>query len=126
MSDVKRYALNFCDRLEECKEGYLVYYDDYKALEEKYLALLLQQGVVEQKTWTSVDEALPDEHQTVIVFAKYDRHPVTAYIANGEWIEEHEYLRINGDATSDHTICAVGCNDYSAVTHWMPLPKNPE
>jgi hypothetical protein len=125
MSDVKRYALNFCDRLEECKEGYLVYYDDYKALEEKYLALL-QQGVVEQKTWIGVDEALPDEHQTVIAFAKYDRHPIAAYIANGEWIEEHEYLRISGDATSDHTICAVGCNDYSAITHWMPLPKNPE
>jgi hypothetical protein len=125
MSDVKRYALNFCDRLEECKEGYLVYYDDYKALEEKYLALL-QQGVVEQKTWISVDESLPEEQQTVLAFAKYDRHPVAAYIANGDWIEEHEYLRINGDATTDHTICAVGCDDYTAITHWMRIPENPE
>lgn len=120
MTNVKRYALNFCDRLEEDKEGYLVYYEDYKALEEKYLALLAE------TRWISVDEALPYEHQTVIAFAKYDRHPVAAYIANGEWIEEHEYLRISGDVTSDHTICTVGCNDYSAITHWMPLPKNPE
>jgi hypothetical protein len=104
MSDVKRYALNFCDRLEECKEGYLVYYDDYKALEEKYLALLAE------TRWISVDEALPECDDTVLV-----------YYGDPSISPEFDYTDYNVDDGSVYWV-----NSGDLVTHWMPLPKNPE
>lgn len=120
MTNVKRYALNFCDRLEECKEGYLVYYDDYKVLEEKYLALL-QQGVVEQKTWIGVDEALPEKGVDVLVWEKYSSAPFVGWLdLYGEWVANKEFIGCRGDAI------IVDAIEQEMVTHWMPLPKTPE
>lgn len=98
MTNVKRYALNFCDRLEECKEGYLVYYDDYKALEEKYLALLAE------TRWIKVQDEMPPAGEMVIAFRPRAPFYQTAIRTS------------KGDDFSGSI----------PVTHWMRMPKNPE
>lgn len=57
--------------------------------------------------WVSVDARLPDDSRShVLVFEKIYEQPVIGAYFDGKW----------------HTEIA---DDYSDVTHWMPLPDKP-
>jgi hypothetical protein len=62
---------------------------------------------LQMPTWTSIDKALPDDDETVLIFAEECDPPVwLGYIEAGVWY--------SADAWQ------------TRVTHWMPMPEAPE
>jgi hypothetical protein len=66
--------------------------------------------------WTSVDDQLPEDGQTVVV---YDPQHNTLKVWPAQWNEENQIF-VAGSYPS------AGWFRKYEVTHWMPLPKGPK
>ena len=61
----------------------------------------------EEMNWISVKDKLPLGQDRLLVFERIYDQPVIGFYLDGRW----------------HTEIA---DDYSDVTHWMPLPESPK
>lgn len=66
-----------------------------------------------QPRWISVKERLPegaeDERPCLVYMAVYDECIIADYAGDGEWLDRADLTNVT-----------------RLVTHWMPLPKQPE
>lgn len=91
---------SFCDEecpyFEECNEGLEVHASDALAY--------IQQLESQVPRWISVDERMPENYATVIIFREDCRNACIGWLIGGSW-SVPKGVR---------------------VTHWMPLPEGPK
>lgn len=65
--------------------------------------------------WVSVTERLPIPMRAVLIWSPYKHNIFMAYLLGNKW-----YVWGPDD------ICCHNWPEYHAITHWMPLPPDPE